>query len=101
MFTDLLILVSVNVTLFGNETVVEDIPATFNCAAPSGESIARYIWKYDSSPLSNIAQQYTFLPKRSNNGQILSCAAVTVNGVISQESNFTLQVYCKYTMDLS
>ena len=89
-----------HVTLFGNQTVTEDIPAAFNCTAPSGESIVRYIWKRDGLLLSNNLQQYTFVPKRNNNGQILSCAAVTVGGVISQESNFTLQVYCKWTMSL-
>ena len=82
-------------TLFGNQTVTEDIPATFNCTVPSGERILRYMWKRDGLPLLNDIQQYTFVPKRNNNGQILSYAAVTVSGVISQESNLTLQVYCK------
>ena len=84
-----------HVTLFGNQTVTEDIPAAFNCTALSGERIVRYIWKCNGLPLLNDLQQYTFVPKRHNNGQTLSCAAVTVVGVISQESNFTLQVYCK------
>ena len=90
-----MVLVSIHVTLFGNQTITEDIPATFSCTEPSGERILRYIWKRDGLPLLNDLQQYTFVPKRNNNGQILSCAAVTVSGVISQESNLTLQVYCK------
>ena len=90
-----MILVSLHVTLFGNQTVTEDIPAAFSCTAPSGERIVRCIWKSNGLPLLNDLQQYTFAPKRNSNGQILSCVAVIVGGVISQESNFTLQVYCK------
>ena len=73
-------------TLFGNQTVTEDILQ---------HSVLWYIWKRDGLPLINDLQQYTFVPNRNNNSQILSCAAVTVGGVISQKSNLTIQVYCK------
>ena len=95
MFLNLLILVSLNVTLFGNQAVAEDMSATFSCTAPPEEKIARYIWKLDGSPLIKNISQYTNSLNRDNDGQILSCAAVTFGGVISQEPNFTLQVYCK------
>ena len=83
-------------TLSGNQPVAEDQNATFSCTAPSGESIARYIWKRNGSVLlNNTQQEYIFVANQVHNGQILSCAAVTNSGVTSQESNLTLQVYCK------
>ena len=83
-------------TLSGKQPVAEDKNATFSCTIPSGKSIARYIWKRNGSVLPNNTQQeYIFVANQVHNGQILSCAAVTDGDVISQESNLTLQVYCK------
>ena len=81
--------------LFGNQPVEEGKSATFSCTASFGESIAQYIWKLGGAVLSNNTLQYTFVPSRINNGQSLSCGAVTVGGANSQESTLTLQVYCK------
>ena len=81
--------------LFGVQPVVEDNHAKFNCTPPSGENIARYIWKLNGTELQVNTSQYTYVAKRINNGHILSCAGVTDRGIFSQESTVTLEVYCK------
>ena len=81
-----MILVSVNVTLSGKQQIVEGKPAIFHCTTPFGLYILRYIWKLGGTLLSNNILQYTFVPNRSNNSQILSCTAVTGGGAYSQES---------------
>lgn len=90
-----MILVSVNVTLPGNQPVVESNSAIFSCTTFFGKSTARYIWKLGGTVLSNNILQYNFVSNPINNGQILPCAAVNDDGANSQESTLTLQMYCK------
>ena len=90
-----MILVIVMVKLTPDQPVVEGKQSTFTCAGPAHETIS-YMWKSNDTTIpSEDKRQYSFIPSRTQNGTKLSCTATTEAGVTSEESQVTLQVFCK------
>ena len=63
--------------------------------APADENITSYIWRVsDTATHYEKKGQYKFTPNRGQNGTKLSCTAITTAGVVSEESQVILQVFC-------
>ena len=84
------------VKLSSDQPVAEGNQGIFTCTAPGHENITSYIWKLNDNIVPDeIKEQYKFTPNRTHNGTKLSCTAITVAGVASEESQVILQVFCK------
>ena len=82
-----------------NQPIADGNQSTFTCTAPANENIpsTSYIWKLDDNHIpGENKEQYKFTPNRTHNGKKLSCTAVIVAGITSEESQVILQVFCKY-----
>ena len=91
-----MILVVIIVNLTPDQPVAEGNQRTFTCKAPGHENISSYVWKWNDTTISGVnTTQYNFTPSREQNGRNLSCAAITVAGVTSEEAKIKLQVFCK------
>ena len=89
-------LVVIKVKLTPDQPIAEGNQKTFNCSAPGHENIDSYIWKLNDTTVSDENKgQFNFTPSRTHNGTKLSCIAVTVAGIASEESQVILQVFCK------
>ena len=92
----ILILVVIKVKVTPDQPIAEGNQRTFTCTAPGHENITRYIWKLNDALVSGEnTRQYSFKPNRTHNGTKLSCTAITATDVRSEESQVTLQVFCK------
>ena len=91
-----MILVVIMVKLTPDQPVAEDNQSKFTCTAPGHENITSHIWKLNDTIVTDeIKEQYKFTPNRIHDGMKLSCTAITVGGVASEESEVMLQVFCK------
>ena len=79
-----------------DQAIAEGNQSIFNCTAPVHENIISYIWKLNNTLVPDEdKKQFNFTPSRTHNGTKLSCIAITAAGVHSEESQVTLQVFCK------
>ena len=81
-----------------DQPIAEGNQSIFTCTTLADENITStsYIWKLDDNPIpGENKEQYKFTPNRTHNGTKLSCTAITVAGVASEESQVILQVFCK------
>ena len=84
------------VELTPDQPVAEGNQGIFTCAAPGHEDITSYVWKLNDTIVTDeIKEQYKFTLNRTHNGTKLSCTAIAVAGVASDESQVILQVFCK------
>ena len=86
-----------------NQPIAKGNQSTFTCTAPADENflITSYIWKLNDNHIpGENKEQYKFTPDRTHNGKKLSCTAVIVAGITSEESQVILQVFCKYLIQL-
>ena len=80
-----------------DQPIAEGNQSIFTCTADD-ENIpsTSYTWKLNDNPVPREnKEQYKFAPNRTHNGTKLSCTAITVAGVASEESQVILQVFCK------